>query len=153
MAILYMMIGIPGSGKSTVAERLLEKKYGAYVVSTDTLRHELLGNADDQSQNGKIHAEARNRVLYALRAGKDACHDATNIKAEHRAQLLNEMPENTITVGVLCECEIPTALRRQLGRDRRVPEHVIRRMAWQLEIPTLQEFNAVMHISETVVLP
>ena len=42
---LYLMIGVPGSGKSTYAKNIL--KYGDIYISRDEIRYSLLTEEDD----------------------------------------------------------------------------------------------------------
>ena len=51
--ILAVMVGISGSGKSTYANGL-KTSLKAELVETDAVRVELTGNAEDQSQNGRV---------------------------------------------------------------------------------------------------
>ena len=48
MANMIMMCGLPGSGKSTYAEKLEEEGY--IIHSSDKIREEL-GDVNDQSKN------------------------------------------------------------------------------------------------------
>ena len=48
--ILYVMVGLPGSGKSHIAEELAREN-NAVVYSMDDIRGELCGNVEDQSRN------------------------------------------------------------------------------------------------------
>lgn len=57
---LYMMIGLPGSGKSTIAKEI-SKSEDAVIVSSDEIRKEL-GDINDQSQNNKVFEEAEKRL-------------------------------------------------------------------------------------------
>ena len=81
--ILAVMVGISGSGKSTYAKGLktallLENKLPSESVSTDDIRLEITGNAEDQTQNGRVFSVARARVAAALAAGKNCIIDATS---------------------------------------------------------------------------
>ena len=49
---LYMMVGVPGSGKSFIAKGL-----NCPIVSSDAIRKELYGSEDDQSHNGEVFNE------------------------------------------------------------------------------------------------
>lgn len=57
---LYMMIGLPASGKSTIAKEISESE-GAVIVSSDEIRKEF-GDVNDQSQNVKVFKEAERRL-------------------------------------------------------------------------------------------
>lgn len=57
---LYMMIGLPASGKSTIAKELSESE-DAVIVSSDEIRKEF-GDINDQSQNTKVFEEVEKRL-------------------------------------------------------------------------------------------
>lgn len=56
-----MMVGLPYSGKSYYAEKL-SKEYGAVVHSSDAIRAEILGDVQDQNNNGKVFEVLHRRV-------------------------------------------------------------------------------------------
>lgn len=56
-----MMVGLPYSGKSYYAEKL-SKEYGAVIHSSDAIRAEILGDVQDQNNNGKVFEVLHRRV-------------------------------------------------------------------------------------------
>src|SRR5574344_887809 len=56
----YMMVGLPGSGKSTKAEQI-KNEFGAQVFSSDTLRKEKFGDEKVQKDANEIFKELLNR--------------------------------------------------------------------------------------------
>lgn len=68
MPTLYMMVGLPGSGKSYFAENAL---IGVTVHSSDKIREEILGDITDQSRQELVFQTLHNRVLADLIHGKD----------------------------------------------------------------------------------
>ena len=48
-----MLVGLPGSGKSTIA-RQLNDIYGTIIVSPDIIRKDLTGDMNDQSRNTEV---------------------------------------------------------------------------------------------------
>lgn len=76
MNTFYMMVGLPGSSKTTVSKKL-SKEYNAIIIATDELREELLGDVQDQSSNGLIFQEAIHRIIENLK-DKNVIFDATN---------------------------------------------------------------------------
>ena len=50
-----MLCGIPAAGKSTYAKQLNRLSHNSYMIlSSDKIREELLGSAEDQSNNALI---------------------------------------------------------------------------------------------------
>ena len=82
---LVVLVGAAGAGKSTLAARLFEP---SEILSSDTLRAAISGNATDQratrSAFAILHREVRRRLL----AGRLVVVDATNVETTARAGLL-----------------------------------------------------------------
>lgn len=140
---LYFLVGIPGAGKSTYAQRLIDNDPSIVWVSSDAIREELWGDANDQQQPGTVFGTMFQRTSKALNAGQDVIYDATNINAKTRASTLVQLRScvscefEAICVMVLCslsECK-----RRQNDRDRKVPEDCIDRMVRQFQAPWYNE--------------
>ena len=71
MSIFYMMVGLPASGKSTVANSL-----GGNVIvrSSDELRDKLLGDINDMSNNSGVFDILHSLVKSDLYCGKDVVY-------------------------------------------------------------------------------
>ena len=78
-----MMVGLPGSGKSTAA-RELSIRENAVLHSSDDLREELFGNADSQYRNDLLFQELHKRINRDLTDGKSIVYDATNLSYKKR---------------------------------------------------------------------
>lgn len=90
MSTLYMLVGLPGSGKSFYAKSLSEET-GAIIHSSDAIREELLGSEEDQSESPKVFALLHCRVKKDLSDGRDVIYDATNINSKRRRAFLQEL--------------------------------------------------------------
>lgn len=132
--ILYMMVGIAGSGKSYIAKGL-----GVPVVSSDEIRAELLGSAEDQSANEKVFNEVHKRIRNYLRAGKSCVYDATNLNRKRRIGFLKEVPEGVKKVAIVAATELEIILAQNAARERHVPEDVIMRMYKTMTLPRRDE--------------
>lgn len=78
MTTLYIMAGLPASGKSHIAESIC-KKTGAEIICKDDLREQLCGDVNDQSKNKEIHQIYLQKLKEELMAGRSVIADATNI--------------------------------------------------------------------------
>ena len=85
-----MMVGLPYSGKSYYAEKL-SKEYGAVVHSSDAIRAEILGDVQDQNNNGKVFEVLHRRVYDDLSNGKSVIYDATNINYKRRMDAIQRL--------------------------------------------------------------
>lgn len=59
---LIMLVGIPGSGKSTYADKLVKDNPEIIVHSSDKLREELYGDSSIQGDNGKLFEELHKKA-------------------------------------------------------------------------------------------
>ena len=138
MAILVMLVGISGSGKSVLSE--LFKKGGKKIFSSDAIRKELYGNEDDQAHNQKVFETLHKRIRSALMNGDDCVYDATNLNRKRRMAFLKSIqgiPCKKICVVKAVPFEI--CIRRDRKRPRSVGALVIRKQIRQFELPLTEE--------------
>lgn len=122
--IIYFLIGISGSGKSTWAKAWAKVK-NATVVSSDAIRAELFGDESIQGNAALVFDTAHARCVNALNRGQNVIFDATNVTSWSREALLKKLPAGTKKVAVVCHVGPETAIRRQENRTRKVPTSVI----------------------------
>jgi predicted kinase len=133
------MVGISGSGKSTFANGL-KTSMNAEIVSTDDIRMELTGNAEDQTQNGRVFGVAKKRVNDLLAQGKNAVIDATSLSAKDRKDWVQiGKTNNAEIIAYVVKTDVATAKKRNLGRERQVPEWVIDNQFAKFKEPTTAE--------------
>jgi predicted kinase len=139
MATLTIMVGLPASGKSTIAKTLEE--FGSItIVSTDSIRKELLGAEENQSNPQLIFDTAYARIEETLKSGKNCALDATNLKAKNRKWLCKKFrPYADRIVAYYLATDAETCIARDKARERTVGEEVIRRMAATASKPSLDE--------------
>ena len=130
-----MMVGLVASGKSTKAKKLAAE-YNATIFSSDSLREEMFGDVNDQEHNQELFVELHKRIKDCLRNGKNAIYDACNLNYKKRMAFLAELR------GIPCEkiCVLMATtyeecLSRNSDRERKVPDHVIKRMYFSINIP------------------
>ena len=76
---LYIMIGLPGSGKDTIAKQIQAvDRLKNVVLSSDNIRMELFG-WEDQSKNGRVFEEMNKRCKEYLYKGFNVIYNATNL--------------------------------------------------------------------------
>ena len=142
MAYLVVLVGPPGSGKSTVAS-ILEHAYNYNVVSTDRLRKELLGDEEDQSNSRMIISAAYSATKRLLEKDMNVVFDATNCRRSYRKAVLECLPDSWshCTIAAVYRGTVERCEEQNQKRDRKVPLQVLRRMYDELESepPNLKE--------------
>ena len=149
---LYMMIGLPASGKSTIAEEI-SKSEGAIIVSSDEIRKELLGDINDQTKNELIFETVEDRIKFYLANKQDVIFDATNINYKKRKAFLQRMKNSKCfkAIAILVATPYEECLIRNAKRERKVPEEVIKRMYYSFYIPQYYEgFDEIEIISNAL---
>ena len=143
MNTLFVMVGIPGSGKSTYANTL-----GFKVVSTDSIREELFGDASDQRNGDVVFSTAFERLNEELKSGNSVVFDATNVRRDARERVLENCKNNySKAVAVVMNTSLGNCITRNDGRDRNVPVSVIRRMYHSFDPVTEDEkFDEVITV-------
>lgn len=78
------MIGVSGSGKSTVVAEIA-KETGAEIVSSDAIRGEIYGDENCQANPARVFEIVHKRVQKALREGRDVImgRDQSVLQASH----------------------------------------------------------------------
>ena len=135
----YMMIGFPGSGKSTYAEKL-SKEEDAIICSSDALRKELYGSEAVQEHNEEIFNILMQRVIKYLSEDKSVIYDAMNISSKYRRNTLKMLSRfNCEKIAYIIATPYEMCLDRNSIRDRHVPEHVIKKALMNFNVPSINE--------------
>lgn len=137
---LYIMIGLPGSGKDTVAKKIQEKNtFKNIILSSDNIRIELFGS-EDQDKNGLVFEEMNKRCKKFLSQNFNVIYNATNLNKKRRIALINEMGKFANINAVLCVCPIGTIYERNFTRfERHIPEDKLFQMFRTMDIPMKYE--------------
>lgn len=154
MPTLYMLIGVPASGKSTwLAQRDLSD---AVVISTDDIiqaRAEAQGKTYDQVFKKEVKSATTQMVANfraAIEADKDIYWDQTNVTAAARAKKLALGPDTYEKVAVFFRTpDHQEHARRLASREgKNIPWNVIASMKSQLEAPSADEgFDRIIMVS------
>ena len=136
MAIVYIMVGIPGAGKTTYAKEVLSD---CVYLGTDAIRKELFGKELTLKGRKKVYSHLCYRMLHMLSKGRNVVIDCTNITQERRRRLLNLIPENHQCIAVHIDTPLLEALQNNRKRDRHVPAIGIISMHLKLSKPQISE--------------
>ena len=152
--IVYMLIGLPGSGKSTYAEAFKGREPDCIVINRDSIRSELgfcqTGKkmvGDDEQEKAVTQSESQ-KIRRGLETGcKLFIIDNLNLKRKYREQYKNLFQgENVVYKYVYFETEnIKVNLERrkdEIGQD--VFDKMIERLDW----PTYIEYQTLSYCVE-----
>ena len=141
MSELYLMCGVPGSGKSTFVQKHLSED--AAYVSRDEIRFSMLEDGEDYfAKEDEVFKEFCSQVSLALARYDKVFADATHLNLGSRMKLLRNITTVPDTIGLIfMNVPLEVCLKRNEKRVGRkyVPEDQIRRMYASLALPTPEE--------------
>jgi predicted kinase len=127
----HLLIGPPGSGKSTMAELLagLVQKLGqtVEVLSTDSVRRELYGDASIKGQWSEIEATLQQRLFAAVEADRAVILDATHIRRAWRLAVVQALflSQPVEWIGWWLQTPLATCQDWNRQRERHVDPEVV----------------------------
>jgi len=143
---IILLVGLPGSGKSTWARR-----QGHTVLSSDEMRLLLSGDEANQNIHQKVFGALRYLLRLRLQAGLAVTViDATNLRRIDRKPFLRLAKQyGAETEAVWFDVPVEVAEARNKSRARVVPEGVIAILAGRLQEPTEAEgFTRIVRIRD-----
>lgn len=135
-----MMVGIPGSGKSTIANELPEKwdLNNCKIFSSDEYRKIVCGNENDQTQNEKVFKTLYKDMKAYLEKGFDVIFDATNTTLKSRRKFIEQtqsLHKNISIVAYVVNTPASSCISRDTMRDRCVGADVINKFIYSFQMP------------------
>jgi predicted ABC-type ATPase len=151
--ICYVMVGLPGLGKSTIVNGMY-KDADTFVYSTDDILERIaehLGKTYNDVFEKHIksaQAEADIALAQAIKECKDIIWDQTNLGAGKRKKIINRMKQ--VGYQVRCECIIPPeagwiddqkvwAYRLANRPGKTIPQNILTNMIESFTLPTVAE--------------
>ncbi|MDZ4798239.1 MAG: AAA family ATPase [Bryobacteraceae bacterium] len=138
---LVLLVGLPGSGKSTWA-----RQQGTAVISTDDIRFLLSDDASNQLIHSHVFATVRFLLRRRLELRRPVTYlDATNAtRQERRAYIrLGQMFDASVE-AIFFDTPLEVCKERNRNRERVVPEWAMDSLAARLVPPSVEEgFTAV----------
>ena len=133
---LVLLVGPPAAGKSTLAAALVAagEVDADDVLSTDTYREVLTGDALDLTSDRKVWVQVRQRLVDKMAAGRTTVVDATNLFPRRRARHIALAREHgRPVVAIRFTVSAAQLLERNEGRDRVVRPNLVVTMAVEME--------------------
>ena len=142
---LYLLMGCPGSGKSTYLNDRIKNGDGV-VISRDIIRFSLVSEDEEYfSRENEVYELFVKGIANALKFNKEVYADATHLNELSRAKLLRALGKNLkgVEVNVIyVRVPVEVAIQRnenRIGTRAYVPKSVIRRMYSQTTMPIKEE--------------
>lgn len=143
MTKLLVISGIPGSGKTTLANKLAVQ-YDAQICSYDSLP-----NANTkEGMDGSVKQLWIQEIRGALQSGKSVICDRLHLTVADRNELLSSVADITCE-KVLYVKMVPleTCLQRNRERQNGLPSFIIGQAAQKMEAPTKGEGWDAIHLN------
>lgn len=148
---LYLMSGIPGSGKSTFIKNTINDK--SVWISRDAIRFSLVAETEEYfSKEDLVLKTFYQEIQAALEnpSVENIYVDATHLNPKGRKEVLSKIsiPDGVNVNAVYTNVPISICIKRNAQRTGRavVPSHVIQSMAKRYIYPTKDE--GFVHIYE-----
>ncbi len=156
--MIYFMIGIPGSGKTTLAKEM-RIDLGAYIISSDEIRikylrdkgyddvfHPLnikgISTKEANKMESEIWEEIESEMDIAVRDKEPSIIDATNVSWKYLSQWITRVKRAGNDYRfVVMETAYMVCVERNKRRERTVDESVLQDM-WKKYDHTLGKFVA-----------
>ena len=152
---LFLMVGIPGSGKSTWLQNHKSSfAINSKIISRDKIRFALLKDGEDYfSHEKEVFRTFVKSIVELIDDGYDVIADATHLNQFSRRKLTQAIDMYTTDykiIYIVFNVSADTCVARNANRTGRanVPENVIRNMCRDFRAPTKDEDERVIDIIE-----
>ena len=166
---VIMLVGLPGSGKSTFAKMFKEEQKKQLnrdweIFSSDAMREELFGDERIQGtpENRElIFSTLFKRIKKQLLDRKNAIFDATNLNKRRRINFIKQLENVPCNKGcILIATPYKECLQNNSSRSRIVPDEVGKQMYMNFQPPHKSEgwdwidiqYPSVLHPIDTNIL-
>lgn len=154
MPILYMLVGCPGSGKSTWSAKQIElnskREKPIVYVSRDAIRFSMVGEDKPYfSREKDVFREYVRQIQKGLSSGHNVIADATHLHEMSRNKLLDRLDLTDVEVCpiVFAESFEVCSARNSLRTGRaKVRQEILESMYDDFTIPTTDEKYQYSHI-------
>ena len=155
--MLYVLCGPSYCGKSTYANKL-KNHISAHgnnvtIINPDSIREELLGDANDQSHGDLVFKTAHQRVEEALSTHDIVIFDATNLTLRARNPLIEIAKRyNEMAIAIVFkDLSMGELVSRYTARERKVPLEIVEKQRQKFTLPTRAEgFDRVWKAEEYI---
>ena len=142
---VWLLCGIPGSGKSYWAANFINRNPNTAYISRDEVRFSVITDNEDYfSHENEVFNLFITRINNAInkKENENIIIDATHLNWQSRRKVLNRLHETWNVTAVFFAIPLEVCLARNEKREGRakVPRGVIRRMYYQQTNPKTDPF-------------
>ena len=146
---LYILCGLPFSGKTTLAKEL-ESKLDAVRVNSSEIKTSLFGtDIIDHRGWEKVYTQVYTDIKTALENGKTVIYDNGNFAKYERGIVKNiadKLEVETTTIFV----SIPKEIAQQRAKENNLPDQDFQDILLELELPDASEKHLVFSYNEDI---
>ena len=138
---IVVLVGLPGSGKSTYIEQA-----GGHGLSSDAIRKLLADDETDQTIHARVFQTLRYLLEQRLEIGRPLTYiDATNLTPDERRPYIEIARAHGCEIeAVFLDVPLEVCRERNAARNRVVPDQALAQMAARLTPPqTIEGFQRV----------
>ncbi len=140
--VFVMLIGCPGSGKSTFASHMKDLSEDLIVINPDDIRETITGDRTNQENNYEVFSMAYSMINEYTTDGCNIIYDATNTVQKFREKAIRVAKRNNaLVVGIIFDTKLRECIIRNEQRECVVPYNVLERMFINLKVkkPSVSE--------------
>jgi predicted kinase len=153
-----ILVGLPGSGKSTFVNALLEKHPNTHIASTDNLLEEFakergISYTEAFSTNTEnLQTKMMEGMTQAIKDQKNIVVDQTNMSIKSRKSKIDILKKNGYTVMALVfevdDVTLQERLKtRAINTGKVIPQRVMEMMSKSYQAPSIDEgFELVINV-------
>lgn len=144
---IYIMVGLPGSGKSTIRNDYVSEN--TVILSTDDYIEKMAKNEGKvygdvfQKYIGESTKRMKQAFKNAISEGKDIISDQTNLTSKKRKSLLSQVSSDYKKIAIFVNTDYNEIIKRLEKREnetgKSIPVSVLNSMKDKLTAPTFSE--------------
>jgi len=145
MSKVYVLVGVPGSGKSTWVANQLWAKDCVYISSDQLIEEEAVSQGKTYNDIFKSYVNTAiflmlDQVIAAREAGKDIIWDQTSVSVKSRKKKFSMLPDYEHIAVVFDTPPASELMRRLASRPgKNIPWEVVSSMINNFEMPSEEE--------------
>ena len=132
-SLLFVLCGIPGSGKTTLSEQLAEQ-FNAKLYCYDDLP-----GCHNPDKADAVHKQMWTSISDDLRNGYNVVCDDLHTKPVWRNDILSAVDASCRKIIIVMTTSLDECLRRNANRKARLPDFLLRSLHETFQFPTLDE--------------